>query len=101
MDLSTLLSSQTCVEHYSETVVGNLIGKILKDKMGIVNISMCCSIDSSTITELFSIFNVSGDGSMSVEEFRFCYNEWIKKVSQSFTHKFNFNSVILFIILWF
>ena len=72
------------MEHYSETVVGNLIGKILKDIMGIVNISMCCSIDSSTITELFSIFNVSGDGSMSVEEFRFCYNEWIKKVSQSF-----------------
>ena len=91
------------MEHYSETVVGNLISKILKDKMGIVNISMCCSIDSSTITELFSIFNVSGDGSMSVEEFRFCYNEWIKKVSQSFRclNKFNVNSVILFIILWF
>ena len=85
--------------HCSETVVGNLIGKILKDIMGIVNISMCCSIDSSTITELFSIFNVSGDGSMSIEEFRFCYNEWIKKVSQSFTHIFNINSVILFIIL--
>ena len=84
MDLSTLLSSQTCVGHCSETVVGNLIGKILKDMMGIINISMCCSIDSSTITELFSIFNVSGDGSMSIEEFRFCYNEWIKKVSQSF-----------------
>ena len=89
------------MEHYSETVVGNLIGKILKDMMGIVNISMCCSIDSSTITELFSIFNVSGDGSMSVEEFRFCYNEWIKKVSQSFTDKFNINSVILLIILCF
>ena len=74
------------MEHYSETVVGNLIGKILKDKMGIIHISMCCSIDSSTITELFSIFNVSGDGSMSVEEFRFCYNEWIKKVSQSVIH---------------
>ena len=89
------------MEHYSETVVGNLIGKILKDMMGIVNISMCCSIDSSTITELFSIFNVSGDGSMSNDEFRFCYNEWIKKVSQSFTLKFKVNSVILFIILWF
>ena len=89
------------MEHYSETVVGNLIGKILKDKMGIVNISMCCSIDSSTITELFSIFNVSGDGSMSNDEFRFCYNEWIKRVSQSFTLKFKVNSVILFIILWF
>ena len=38
---------------------------------------------------------------MSIEEFRFCYNEWIKKVSQSFTHKFNVNSFILFIILCF
>ena len=50
--------------------------------MGTVNTSFSCSIDSSTITELFSIFNVSGDGSMSIEEFRFCYKEWIKKVSQ-------------------
>ena len=38
---------------------------------------------------------------MSIEEFRFCYNEWIKKVSQSFTLKFKVNSVILFIIPWF
>ena len=32
------------------------------------------------ISDLFMIFNVSGDGSMSKQEFVFCWNGWIKKV---------------------
>ena len=32
------------------------------------------------ISDLFMIFNVSGDGSMSKQEFVYCWNGWIKKV---------------------
>ena len=36
-------------------------------------------MDSSVVNELFNIFNISGDGSISKEEFNFCYEQWIKK----------------------
>ena len=42
-------------------------------------LSFIHSLDSSVVTELFYIFNVSGDGSISKEEFSFCYEQWIKK----------------------
>ena len=38
-------------------------------------------MDTQLISDLFMIFNVSGDGSMSKQEFVFCWNGWIKKVS--------------------
>ena len=38
-------------------------------------------MDTQMISDLFMIFNVSGDGSMSKQEFVFCWNGWIKKVS--------------------
>ena len=37
-------------------------------------------MDPSMINEIFTIFNVSGDGSMSKSEFSFCYSNWIEKV---------------------
>ena len=37
-------------------------------------------MDTSLVNDLFMIFNVSGDGSMSKQEFVFCWNGWIKKV---------------------
>lgn len=37
-------------------------------------------MDSQQISDLFMIFNVSGDGSMSKQEFVFCWNGWIKKI---------------------
>ena len=37
-------------------------------------------IDSHLITEIFNIFNKSGDGSISKEEFAHCWNSWIKKI---------------------
>ena len=42
-------------------------------------------MDSQQISDLFMIFNVSGDGSMSKQEFVFCWNGWIKKVSRRVT----------------
>ena len=41
--------------------------------------SLTHRMDSSVVTELFNIFNISGDGSISKEEFNFCYEQWIKK----------------------
>ena len=38
-------------------------------------------MDSQLVSDLFMIFNVSGDGSMSKQEFVYCWNGWIKKVS--------------------
>ena len=38
-------------------------------------------MDTQLISDLFMIFNVSGDGSMSKQEFVFCWNGWIKKVN--------------------
>jgi len=37
-------------------------------------------IDNYMVTEIFNIFNKSGDGSMSKEEFAYCWNNWIKKI---------------------
>lgn len=37
-------------------------------------------MDAQMISDLFMIFNVSGDGSMSKQEFVFCWNGWIKKI---------------------
>ena len=37
-------------------------------------------MDSQQISDLFMIFNVSGDGSMSMQEFVYCWNGWITKV---------------------
>ena len=37
-------------------------------------------MDSALLSEIFLIFNVSGDGSMNIQEFVLCWNMWIKKV---------------------
>jgi len=37
-------------------------------------------MDTQQISDLFMIFNVSGDGSMSKQEFVYCWNGWIKKI---------------------
>ena len=37
-------------------------------------------MDSALLSEIFLIFNVSGDGSMNIQEFVLCWNKWIKKV---------------------
>ncbi|TRY73869.1 hypothetical protein TCAL_05063 [Tigriopus californicus] len=37
-------------------------------------------LDTYMCNDLFSIFNISGDGSMNKEEFVYCWNNWIKKV---------------------
>ena len=37
-------------------------------------------MDAQIISDLFMIFNVSGDGSMSKQEFVYCWNGWIKKI---------------------
>ena len=37
-------------------------------------------MDTQQVSDLFMIFNVSGDGSMSKQEFVYCWNGWIKKV---------------------
>ena len=38
-------------------------------------------MDLQQVTELFMIFNVSGDGSMSKQEFVYLYNGWLTKVT--------------------
>ena len=42
----------------------------------LINIRM----ETDQVEELLSIFNVSGTGKLSKQEFVFCWNEWIKKV---------------------
>ncbi|XP_023343129.1 uncharacterized protein LOC111712678 [Eurytemora carolleeae] len=37
-------------------------------------------LDSQQVSDLFMIFNTSGDGSMSKQEFVYCWNGWIKKI---------------------
>ena len=37
-------------------------------------------LDLQLVTELFMVFNTSGDGSMSMQEFVYCWNGWITKV---------------------
>ena len=44
---------------------------------------VCGRMDTQQISDLFMIFNVSGDGSMSKQEFVYCWNGWIKKVFSS------------------
>ena len=41
-------------------------------------------MDSQLVSDLFMIFNVSGDGSMSKQEFVYCWNGWITKVQARF-----------------
>ena len=41
--------------------------------------SFPASLDSQQLADIFMIFNVSGDGSMSRQEFKFCYDNWIMK----------------------
>jgi hypothetical protein len=36
-------------------------------------------MEGSQVEDLLSIFNVSGTGSLSKQEFVFCWSEWIKK----------------------
>ena len=38
-------------------------------------------MERSQVEDLLSIFNVSGTGRLSKQEFFFCWNEWIKKAS--------------------
>jgi len=38
------------------------------------------NIDDHMCNEIFNIFNKSGDGSLSKEEFVYCWNNWIKKI---------------------
>ena len=40
------------------------------------------SIDPQRIADMFNIFNTSGDGSMSIQEFNEMYEKWIKKIIQ-------------------
>ena len=47
-------------------------------------------MDSQQISDLFMIFNVSGDGSMSKQEFVYCWNGWITKVRKK----------ICFLVIW-
>ena len=37
-------------------------------------------LDSQRTADMFNIFNTSGDGSMSLQEFKECYDSWIEKV---------------------
>merc|ERR1711936_1286723 len=37
-------------------------------------------LDSQQVSDLFMIFNTSGDGSMSMQEFVYCWNGWITKI---------------------
>ena len=39
-------------------------------------------METSEIDELLNIFNVSASGSLTKEEFVFCWTEWIKKVAR-------------------
>ena len=38
-------------------------------------------LDPSFVNDMFMIFNISGDGSMSKHEFSGCWDQWIKKVT--------------------
>jgi hypothetical protein len=38
-------------------------------------------MESSQVEDLLRIFNVNGTGSISKQEFVFCWSEWIKKAS--------------------
>ena len=39
-------------------------------------------METSEVDELLNIFNVSASGSLTKEEFVFCWTEWIKKVAR-------------------
>ena len=44
-------------------------------------------MDAQQVSDLFMIFNVSGDGSMSMQEFVYCWNGWITKVGSGWDCK--------------
>ena len=48
--------------------------------MLIVMLLYLCRIDPQRIADMFNIFNTSGDGSMSIQEFNECYEKWIKRI---------------------
>ena len=52
---------------------GNKIGPNISNKYLMIR------LDSQQVADMFMIFNVSGDGSMSRQEFKFCYENWILK----------------------
>ena len=79
VELLTLLSLLSCVELSSLTPMVCLTGGLREFFQSHTCLSFIHSLDSSVVTELFYIFNVSGDGSISKEEFSFCYEQWIKK----------------------
>jgi len=35
------------------------------------------------LEQIFAVFDTNGDGFIDREEFKFCWNQWIKTVSQS------------------
>jgi len=39
-------------------------------------------MDTATVTDLHSVFNVTGSGLLSREEFRVCWQDWIKPVAR-------------------
>lgn len=53
----------------------SLCTNLIRNEMGIPY-----KVDSQRISDMFMIFNVSGDGSMSKQEFVFLWNGWIKKI---------------------
>ena len=75
---SMLLSFLISVAIYSEMKMVSLISRFLDIILYVF--TFVFRMDAALTNELFMIFNVSGDGSMSREEFRFCYTNWISKV---------------------
>ena len=45
-------------------------------------IQIMSRMETSDVDELFNIFNVSASGTISKEEFVFCWTEWIKRVAR-------------------
>ena len=74
---SVKLSSETRKEN--RTSIG--LSKCMR-RIKICHQQCVIRMDTQLISDLFMIFNVSGDGSMSKQEFVFCWNGWIKKVTQ-------------------
>ena len=87
---STSMSLQQSVKLSSETRKENRTSIRLSKCMRRIKIchQQCViRMDTQLISDLFMIFNVSGDGSMSKQEFVFCWNGWIKKVTDLFSGK--------------
>ena len=58
---------------FVECHIENLNGDTLFNKL--------FRLDPSFVNDMFLIFNISGDGSMSKHEFSGCWDQWIKKVT--------------------